>query len=87
VTVTQHNAVNDKATGDTYVPLELKDGAYVTAKVGSHHDTLPFSDAKLHLNGEDRLEPLPSLHFVPYYFRANRGGKGHMRVGLRRWLR
>lgn len=25
-----------------------------------------------------------ALKFVPYYFRANRGGKGHMRVGLRR---
>ena len=24
------------------------------------------------------------LTFVPYYFRANRGGKGHMRVGLQR---
>lgn len=25
-----------------------------------------------------------ALNFVPYYFRANRAGKGHMRVGLRR---
>ena len=24
------------------------------------------------------------LHFVPFYYRANRPGKGHMRVGLRR---
>jgi hypothetical protein len=23
------------------------------------------------------------LRFIPYYFRANRGGKGQMRVGLR----
>lgn len=24
------------------------------------------------------------LHFVPYYYRANRKSKGHMRVGMRR---
>ena len=24
------------------------------------------------------------LHFVPYYYRGNRDGKGHMRVGLRK---
>lgn len=25
-----------------------------------------------------------TLHFVPFYYRANRGGRGQMRVGLRR---
>jgi hypothetical protein len=25
------------------------------------------------------------LKFVPFYFRANRGGKGQMRVGLKRY--
>ena len=24
------------------------------------------------------------LHFIPYYLRDNRGGRGHMRVGIRR---
>ncbi|KAF2396785.1 DUF1680-domain-containing protein [Trichodelitschia bisporula] len=28
--------------------------------------------------------PVKELHFVPFYFRANRPGKGHMRVGLRK---
>ena len=27
------------------------------------------------------------LKFVPYYFRANRRGRGHARVGLKRWHR
>ena len=26
--------------------------------------------------------PLKALYSIPYYFRANRGGKGQMRVGL-----
>ena len=69
------------------MPLELKDGAYVVAEMEGYHGGLPFSDAASHLINESKLKPLPSLHFVPYYFRANRGGKGHMRVGLRRWVR
>ncbi|KAJ9156686.1 Non-reducing end beta-L-arabinofuranosidase [Pleurostoma richardsiae] len=32
--------------------------------------------------GEDSLGSQRELVFVPYYFRANRGGQGHMRVGL-----
>lgn len=31
---------------------------------------------------DDPLGEQRELVFVPYYFRANRGGKGHMRVGL-----
>lgn len=37
----------------------------------------PF-DKGFKLKGE-----VKDLVFVPYYFRANRGGKGHMRVGLK----
>lgn len=74
-------------TGDTFVPLELKEGACVTTdRRGSQHN-LPFSDAASILAAESKLEALPSLRFVPYYFRANRSGKGHMRVGLRQWLK
>lgn len=31
-----------------------------------------------------RLDGVDRLHFIPYALRANRGGKGHMRVGIRR---
>ncbi|KAJ4502054.1 hypothetical protein HRR83_000001 [Exophiala dermatitidis] len=33
------------------------------------------------------VQLIDELTFVPYYFRANRGGRGQMRVGLRRWHR
>ena len=26
------------------------------------------------------------LKFVPYYYRANRGGRGMARVGLKKWV-
>ena len=30
---------------------------------------------------------IDELHFVPFYFRANRGGRGHSRVGIAKWNR
>jgi DUF1680 family protein len=30
------------------------------------------------------LKTVERLNFIPYYLRDNRGGKGHMRVGIRR---
>lgn len=33
----------------------------------------------------DDATVVEELKFVPYYFRANRGGRGQMRVGVRRW--
>lgn len=33
-----------------------------------------------------KAEPLERLRFVPYYFKANRGGKGMSRVGLKEWV-
>jgi hypothetical protein len=29
---------------------------------------------------------IETLKFVPYYFRANRGGRGMARVGLKEWV-
>lgn len=87
IAITEHPMIFEKTTGDTFVPLELKEGAWVMADTQSSQHNLPFSDATPLLAAESKLRALPSLHFVPYYFRANRGGKGHMRVGLRKWLK
>lgn len=36
------------------------------------------AESKMEINGQAR-----DLNFIPYYLRANRGGRGQMRVGLR----
>lgn len=87
VPITEHCLTLDKTTGDSFVPLELRDGSCVTDGIQSPQTDLPFSNAEPLLAAEGKLAPLPSLHFVPYYFRANRGGNGQMRVGLQRWCR
>lgn len=70
--------MKDSVLGDTYVTLIVKEGA-------SMLDTQAFGDTPfLTDNGLSSGKALPDLRFVPYYFRANRGGRGHMRVGLKR---
>lgn len=74
--------VTDSITGDKYVALTLNDGARqlnIANITGG-----PLIDAKELQSHLEASEPIRKLHFVPYYFRANRGGKGHMRVGLKR---
>jgi DUF1680 family protein len=75
-------AVDDKAPvteeerewdGQRYIALRARGW---TRKVGAWELAGPAP-------GEDKGEER-ELVFVPYYLRANRGGKGHMRVGLLR---
>ena len=68
----------DDSTGESYVSLVAKSaGTFVNS--ASHNilsavqsdDTVPST-------------PVVDLHFIPFYYRANRGGTGQMRVGLRK---
>jgi hypothetical protein len=85
----QERVVEDEdLTGDSFVALDLHSGA--TTLAGSEdtsHSMGPGIDAVALQEIIARSEPLDVLRFVPYYFRANRKGKGHMRVGLRQWHR
>ncbi|QIW96336.1 hypothetical protein AMS68_001854 [Peltaster fructicola] len=74
--------VADKASGDIYTGISLQDGAHIAhARVPAG----PFEEITQQDAALGKAKILPSLHFVPYYFRANRQGRGHMRVGLRRF--
>lgn len=69
--------VQDQNLGESYVALTVTHGASLL-------DTTSFEETPfLRDNGVAQGKQLPKLDFVPYYFRANRGGKGHMRVGLK----
>lgn len=70
--------VQNQDLGDSYVALTVTRGASLL-DTGAFNPT-PF----LRDNGVGEGKPLSKLEFVPYYFRANRGGRGHMRVGLKR---
>lgn len=75
--------VHDEITGDDYVALDLIHGAKSVSPIdnavsGPSIETTQFQSVC------DKSAVLPVLRFVPYYFRANRKGKGQMRVGLKR---
>lgn len=41
---------------------------------------MPWMESK----GKDDGKAPKDLQLIPYYFRANRGGRGQMRVGMKR---
>ena len=69
----------DSTTGESYVELTAKGGI---GFVNVAEEPNPSLDPQS-ISGSPRHE-VEHLVFVPYYFRANRPGKGHMRVGLRK---
>ncbi|KAL1627226.1 hypothetical protein SLS56_006465 [Neofusicoccum ribis] len=67
----------DPTTNEKYVSLTAHDG--VSFLKTPDHLAMPEASSTAEAGQVGK-----TLKFVPYYFRANRGGKGHMRVGLRR---
>lgn len=64
--------------GETYVRITLKKGGLVIPQ----ENLLPSLESKglrALVQGREGVD----LHFVPYWARANRGGKHQMRVGIR----
>lgn len=75
---------SDSATSERYTALTVEKGAYILNSESLK--PAPFLQLEdLESRRRQMAKQVPELHFVPYYFRANRAGKGHMRVGLRRW--
>lgn len=71
-------SVWDSDTGDKVIGLTVSEGAWlmeIEPVAG-----MPWVDARR----PPKLKPIKELNFVPYYFRADRGGRGHMRVGLKK---
>ena len=72
--------VSDDQSGETYARLTVRNGASVlpgvSAKPGVAREVLNDAVKEAGI--------IEELIFIPYYFRANRGGRGQMRVGLRR---
>lgn len=82
----QERSVTDEITGDFYKALTVSKGASILDVDEIH--ARPGVEVGPSENGTQLQESLmDELNFVPYYFRANRGGRGQARVGLRRWHR
>ncbi|KIX01397.1 uncharacterized protein Z518_09123 [Rhinocladiella mackenziei CBS 650.93] len=77
--------VTDPKTGDTYVSLTVINGGASVMKPQDVHASPSVEVTGLDEKLQRDVRTIEELNFVPYYFRANRGGSGQMRVGLRRW--
>lgn len=73
------SVLSDDELGESCIALTAHNAAsFLTVE----NSLGPFVSA-----GESSLKDKPAveqLKFIPYYVRDNRGGKGHMRVGIRR---
>ncbi|KAL3419401.1 Non-reducing end beta-L-arabinofuranosidase [Phlyctema vagabunda] len=71
--------ITDSAAKDPYVAVTAHNAAYFLQVNGAAQPGLPVSSTSKKRRGD-----IEKLVFIPYSLRANRGGKGHMRVGLGR---
>ena len=65
--------------GEPYIGLIVRNAASFTDVDKTH---APHMNLKSATTG--KASGADELHFIPYALRDNRGGKGHMRVGIRR---
>lgn len=78
--------MNDIVSGDTYVAVTVSAGASIL-DIELVDEASPAMPAPSLRSITRAGKILPKLYLIPYFARANRGGKGHMRVGFRRWER
>lgn len=83
------NAVVEKELADPkfpeerYVEITVIKAAYVVGL--SKLKGNAFVEKEETDNGMGTAKVIDELKFVPYYYRANRGGRGMARVGLKQW--
>ena len=65
--------------GEPYIGLTLRNAA---SFIDVDNSLAPHIDRKS--VKQEKASGADELHFIPYALRDNRGGKGHMRVGIRR---
>lgn len=72
--------MSDKTSGDEFVSLTVTEG--VSSVPMTRIGEMPWMEVggKGKANGAGPRD----LQLIPYYFRANRGGRGQMRVGMKR---
>lgn len=80
----EESGIHDKTTGDRYVGLTVRNGA--TRFAVEKLEPAPGVEVGVLDRVAKESEVLKELKFVPYFFRANREGRGMMRVGLQRMV-
>ncbi|KAH6620294.1 hypothetical protein C7974DRAFT_230345 [Boeremia exigua] len=82
--VTEQDMTDPSMPDERYVGITVHNAAYVVDF--DELDADPFID-KEELNRTIKAATkVEKLNYVPYYYRANRGGLGMARVGLKQWI-
>jgi hypothetical protein len=69
---------------ERYVGIFITKAAYVVDF--TKLNTNAFIEKEELNKSMETAKVINELKFVPYYYRANRGGRGMARVGLKKWV-
>jgi hypothetical protein len=73
---------SEKEFGQNYIAVKASGGVLIGEIVDGTHPGSAQVRYQALKSVDEKTVP-NELRFVPYYTRANRGGRGHMRVGLK----
>lgn len=76
--VEEKKVVTDEV-GEPYIGLTVRDAASFIGVDTTHVPHMSLKSAM-----QEKVSGADQLNFIPYALRDNRGGKGHMRVGIHR---
>ena len=77
--IVDETQVPEKELGEPYVALTVQGVPYFLDVDRNKAQRGPFGSVAY-----KQTKVIESLRFIPYALRDNRGGKGHMRLGIRR---
>ncbi|TVY42907.1 Non-reducing end beta-L-arabinofuranosidase [Lachnellula subtilissima] len=86
------SSMPEEGEGESYIGLTAHNAAFRMPEnandeqLAPHHIPLEFASDSDPTPQIQQRPGIEQLHFIPYALRDNRGGKGHMRVGIRRKL-
>lgn len=82
--LTEEEIADPRLPDEKYVGITINNAAYVVNFEKLNADAYVDKDE---LNQTIRdAKAIDELKFVPYYYRANRAGRGMARVGLKQWI-
>ena len=82
----EEKLIKDARSGDAYTGLTVVAGTSLL-DIGLLEDASPAIPARFLHSVSRAGKVLPKFHLIPYFARANRGGRGQMRVGFKKWVR
>lgn len=82
-TVREEEIVDPRLPDERYIAITVSKAAYIVDSTDLNANAMIDKEEVDKIIAAGKV--VDELRFVPYYYRANRGGRGMARVGLKQW--